>query len=185
MKLPSVFGQRKKDASFVEASAKTLQATSWNLWVSVNPRSYRPAFCVKKKAAEWRLGTRLHEIIIFCSHFLTVAYPEQVNVPTSYTVEVGDPVTLQCPYRPGALIQHYEYIWRVGLSAVLITDTDPRYSIGGDLIINPTALSDESLYYQCNVEVNNPNGVDFTQRSGFISLDIFGMCTLFQLQHRQ
>ena len=100
-------------------------------------------------------------------------------MPTSYTVEVGDPVTLQCPYRPGALIQHYGYIWRVGLSAVLITDIDPRYSIGGDLIINTTALSDESLYYQCNVEVNNPNGMDFMRGSGFISLYISGMCTPF------
>ena len=72
---------------------------------------------------------------------------------TYYAVETGQPVSLQCPFRPGNLIQYYEYSWRSGASIL----AGSRYTVTTDGNFNITATQpSDTNFYQCQVRIQDP-----------------------------
>ena len=110
-----------------------------------------------------------------CWNFLFVfllAYPTQrESFLDHYSADVGDNVTLICPFRNGALIQHYTYSWVQGFSTVSI-DSDPGFvgnSSDFSLTIQCVTLS-HAAEYRCGIEIENPHGNTLFRESGPIQL---------------
>ena len=99
----------------------------------------------------------------FYSTALQTFIPQTVSIQTNFSATSGDTAIIQCPIKPGALLQHYYVAWYKDdiLIAELdnLVHTDSRYDINMStfsLIINSSNINDTSTNYQCEVYVQNP-----------------------------
>ena len=125
--------------------------------------------------------------ILFFFTALQRSAPDRANVRTNFTAIVGGTAILDCPNKPGALLQYYDVIWTKDRIAIAkfgvregFSSTDPRYNIDRStfsLIISSVDITDSGEGYWCDVYVRNPSGIDnerLPPHSGSITLHVTG-----------
>lgn len=99
---------------------------------------------------------------------LQTTYPLTENVQTNFTATSGSTAVLDCPVRPGALLQYYSARWTRNTTTIAeystptgLNSMDPRYEINRStfsLMIKSVKIEDSGEGYQCAVHVKYPNG---------------------------
>ena len=103
---------------------------------------------------------------LLCFTFSSVAYPQaNSSIPSSYTIQAGSPVTIDCQIMPGRLSQNYSVTWMKGgvtIATSISNNVLRGYQLHDNfsLTINNTELSNSSINYRCSVIIDDP------QRSG-------------------
>ena len=118
---------------------------------------------------------------------LQTSAPDHANVRTNFMAISGSTAILECPNKPGALLQYYSVRWMKNYTAVArfsdsegFSSTDPRYNIDRStfaLMISSVNWTDAGKGYQCEVYVRNPSTEDEHQlppHNDLITLDIYG-----------
>ena len=116
---------------------------------------------------------------------LQTIIPQTVSIQTTFSATSGDTAIIECPVKPGALLQHYYVAWYKDDNLIAELDnleqTDSRYDIDRStfsLIINSSNINDTSTNYQCEVYVQNPlsdtNTKINTEFKDTLTLQVYG-----------